>query len=205
MTLTTPIHNEHANTQHSWLANTRSEPKQPSLQGEIVFSKPCFLQPGREIAHLVPTMALLQPSLTTTRFTAPSPPPTHTHLILMQNPRVSWQSLFFLCSAQYDVTKSVLYVAVLGRNQTLFCCVFRLCYHIQSTVAQYSVKGGAHMRSETASMPDKSTQHVWALPLTEVLRYSTLNPVTRPKYAMEQCSISTRDCHISGLKVEEAS
>ena len=31
---------------------------------------------------------------------------------------------------------TITYVAVLGRNQTLFCCVFRPYYRVQSTVAQ---------------------------------------------------------------------
>ena len=31
------------------------------------------------------------------------------------------------------------YVAILGRNQTLFCCAFEVLYH------RTSVEGGAHM------------------------------------------------------------
>ena len=37
------------------------------------------------------------------------------------------------------VESIITYVAVPGRNQTLFCCVFRLHYHIQSAVAQLRV------------------------------------------------------------------
>ena len=36
------------------------------------------------------------------------------------------------------------YAGVLGRNQTLFHCVFYLYYHIQSAVVQNPTKGGAY-------------------------------------------------------------
>ena len=41
-----------------------------------------------------------------------------------------------------------------------------------------------------------STKHVSAPPLTEVQRYSASNTVMRSKYAAQQPSISTWDCHI---------
>ena len=59
------------------------------------------------------------------------------------------------------------YVAVPGRNQTLFCCAIELW----STVRKTSVKGGAHMHSKVARIPDNSTSYIWALPLMEVLCY----------------------------------
>ena len=61
-------------------------------------------------------------------------------------------------------------MAVPSRNQTLFHCVFRLCYCVRSAVAQTSI------RTQTcyvnAWIPDSSMQHVWAPLLTEVLHYS---------------------------------
>ena len=41
-----------------------------------------------------------------------------------------------------------------------------------------------------------SMLHILDLPLTEVLHYSVSNAVMWLKYATEQCSISSRDCHI---------
>ena len=38
--------------------------------------------------------------------------------------------------------------------------------------------------------------HVWAPSLTEVQKYSALNAVMQPKYAMKKCLFSTRDSHI---------
>ena len=47
----------------------------------------------------------------------------------------------YLCMRVYvclDVLMLVLaYVAVPGRNRTLFCCIFRLRYRVRSAVVQY--------------------------------------------------------------------
>ena len=45
------------------------------------------------------------------------------------------------------------------------------------------IKGGAHMRSVDASIPDKSMYCLSAPPLTEVLCYSASNAVVQSKYA----------------------
>ena len=48
-----------------------------------------------------------------------------------------------------------------------------------------SVKGGAHTRYVDLSGIDAALLRVWAPPLTEILRYSAPNTVTRSKYATE--------------------
>ena len=55
------------------------------------------------------------------------------------------------------------YVAVLGGNQTIFCCIFCI----------------------DALINDTSMQHIWAPPLTEVLHYSTSKVVLWSNYATE--------------------
>ena len=49
--------------------------------------------------------------------------------------------MFKLCSPCIEV-----HVAVLDRNRTLFCCIFRSHYRIRSAVTQYFRMGGAHTR-----------------------------------------------------------
>ena len=63
---------------------------------------------------------------------------------------------------------------VLGRNRTLFCCVFWLRYCVRSVVAPvFSLRVGLICTEKLHQyMYDKSTYRVWASPLTEVLCYS---------------------------------
>ena len=85
------------------------------------------------------------------------------------------------------------YVAVPGRNQILFCCTFQSHYHLRSTVPRYFHYGwGSYVLCELMN-----TIHVYTVHMS--LCYSTSNVVMRLKYAMEYCSIPTRDCHKNDL------
>ena len=64
----------------------------------------------------------------------------------------------------YVNIKSLWYVAVPGRNRTLFCCPIWLCYYAWSNVVQNSVKGRANTCSEDAEILDKSTLCICAPP-----------------------------------------
>ena len=58
-----------------------------------------------------------------------------------------------------------------------------------------SIKGGAHTCFVDAWISNNSTNCIWALPLTEVHQYGTLNTAMWSKYVMESSSVSTWDCH----------
>ena len=60
-----------------------------------------------------------------------------------------------------------------------------IAYRGRSAIAQDFIKHRAHTCYVDVSVIRASMQHVWALPLTEVLCYSGLNAVTQSKYAME--------------------
>ena len=45
--------------------------------------------------------------------------------------------MLFLCTCIQGALRRMEYVAVPGRNQTLFSCVFRPCYRVRSAVVQY--------------------------------------------------------------------
>ena len=74
----------------------------------------------------------------------------------------------------------MIYVAVPGRNRTLFRCIFQSQYRVRSAVTQYFRYGWGSYSLCTCK--HINTQHVWVLHLTEVLHYSALNTVMRSKY-----------------------
>ena len=53
-----------------------------------------------------------------------------------------------------------MYVAVPGRNRTLFRCVFHSHCCVRSAIAQNFVKGGAHTRCVNVASIDEFTQRV---------------------------------------------
>ena len=64
----------------------------------------------------------------------------------------------------------LVYVAVPGRNLTLFYCVFRQHFHIQNCCsAELLLRAGLISTKRTTVHESKSTPCVWALPLMEVV------------------------------------
>ena len=84
-------------------------------------------------------------------------------------------------------------MAVPSRNRTLVHCILQPHYSVQSAVAQIFCV--AHTRYIDLSGIHASSLHVWAPPLSELLRYSALNVIMQSICTTEYCSISTQDCH----------
>ena len=79
--------------------------------------------------------------------------------------------------------KNLGFVAVPGRNQTLFHCIFARIAAFEALLRETSVKG--HTCWVNLSIPATFTQCVWAPPLMEILRYSTSNAAMQAKYTTE--------------------
>ena len=73
---------------------------------------------------------------------------------------------------QSQLETSIISLRILTAPMRSKCCSIEI-----------SIKGGAHMRSIDASIPDKSLYCLSAPPLTEVLCYSASNAVVQSKYA----------------------
>ena len=58
-----------------------------------------------------------------------------------------------------------------------------------------AIKSGAHTHFIDGWIANESTKWVWAPPLMEIQRYSTLNAAMRSNYTTESSSISTQDYH----------
>ena len=84
------------------------------------------------------------------------------------------------------------HVEIEGYSVAYFDCIaaFKAPYRWASG------KGGDHMHFVDLLDIHASKKHVSAPPLTEVQRYGASNTVMRSKYAAQQPSISTWDCHI---------
>ena len=111
------------NSQQYQLPYTCSELQSPSsllaINQPLTRWEQCFLslfvQSGREVAHLVPTMVLshaAKPSSyhvhSTLWVTPPTSPCPTAPFLLMQNPHTNARILSFLCNVQCDVTKSAI-------------------------------------------------------------------------------------------------
>ena len=87
-----------------------------------------------------------------------------------------------------------LYVAVLGRNQILFCCVFRLHYCLKHCSTEVPLRADIHYID--LSGIDSPMLHIWAPPTTEVLCYRASNTVM-----LSKCAMFNFYCHISNYDV----
>ena len=76
-------------------------------------------------------------------------------------------SICVLLKAETQYILKSVYVAIPGRNRTLFHCIFRPC--------RTCIKGEAHKHYEDLSGIHASSLCVWAPPLMEVLRYKNVN------------------------------